>query len=311
MLYAFLHSIFFTKNIMAIKHLLLGILVAAIWGANFSVIRLGLAEVDPFALACARFALSAFPLILLVPRPSTRLRHVAGYGALFGGGLWGLVNLGIHAGVPAGLASLLLQLSAFFTIVLASLVLGERIGRQQWLGMAIAGLGLAIILGSGGGASPWGMALILAAALAWAVCNVIVRQAKPADMFAFLVWACAFATLALVALTLCAKGTAPFTRLGASMRPAVLFSIGFQAWVTTLFGYWVWNSLMKTYPVSQVAPLSLLVPVAGLLTSHLVYGEPVGGAKLVAALCILSGIAVMFFGSRMLSWRRAQAGCTR
>jgi hypothetical protein len=44
------------RTIMAIKHLLLGILVTAIWGANFTVIQLGLAEVDPFALACARFA---------------------------------------------------------------------------------------------------------------------------------------------------------------------------------------------------------------------------------------------------------------
>lgn len=87
---------------MAPKHILLGILVTAIWGANFSVIRLGLADVDPFALACARFALSAFPLIFLVPRPSTRLRYVIGYGVLFGGGLWGLVNLGIHAACLPG-----------------------------------------------------------------------------------------------------------------------------------------------------------------------------------------------------------------
>lgn len=294
---------------MALKHLLLGILVTAIWGANFSVIRLGLADLDPFVLACARFALSAFPLILFVPRPSG-MRWVAVYGALFGGGLWGLVNLGIHAGVAAGLASLLLQLSAFFTIALASLVLGERIGRQQWLGMALAGLGLAVIMAVGEpGASRPGLLLIVAAAFAWSVCNLIVRRAKPADMFAFLVWACAYATLALLVLTLWARGAAPFARLLDATGAAALFSIGFQAWVTTLFGYWVWNSLMKTYPVSQVAPLSLLVPVAGLLTSHLAYGETIGAAKLLAALCILSGIGVMFFGARLAFWRRAP-GCS-
>lgn len=288
---------------MALKHILLGILVTAIWGANFSVIRLGLSEVDPFALACARFVLSAFPLILFVPRPGARLRYVAGYGVLFGGGLWGLVNLGIHAGVPAGLASLLLQLSAFFTILLAGLVLGERVTGRQWLGMALAGAGLGLILVSGkGGASGWGMALILLAAAAWSVCNVIVRQARPVDMFAFLVWACAFAAVALVVLTLATRGLAPFADLGAFLAPRALFSIGFQAWVTTLFGYWVWNSLMKTYPVSQVAPLSLLVPVAGLVTSYLVYGETIGGARLFGALGILAGIAVMFFGARIQAW---------
>jgi len=291
---------------MARKHLLLGILVTAIWGANFSVIRLGLAEVDPFALACARFALSAFPLILFVPRPGARLRYVAGYGVLFGGGLWGLVNLGIHAGVPAGLASLLLQLSAFFTILLASPVLGERVTRRQWVGMALAGAGLGAILVSGkGDASGSGMALILLAAAAWSVCNLIVRQARPVDMFAFLVWACAFAAVALVVLTLATRGLAPFSDLGAFLGPRALFSIGFQAWVTTLFGYWVWNTLMKAYPVGQVAPLSLLVPVAGLVTSYLVYGETIGGARLLGALGILAGIAVMFFGARVQAWWQA------
>ena len=109
-------------------------------------------------------------------------------------------------------------------------------------------------------------------------------------------------------LTLGVKGWAPFARLEAFAGTKALFSIGFQAWVTTLFGYWVWNSLMKTYPVSQVAPLSLLVPVAGLLTSHLVYGETIGGIKLLAAFCILSGIAVMYFGAPVAAWwQRRQA----
>jgi O-acetylserine/cysteine efflux transporter len=294
---------------MAVKDLLLGILVTVIWGANFSVIRLGLADVDPFALACARFFLSAFPLILLLPRPATPLRYVAGYGALFGGGLWGMVNLGMFMGVPAGLASLLLQLSAFFTILLAAPVLGERILARQWTGMALAFAGLAIIVAAGTGSGGWGITLIVLAAGAWSVCNVIVRRARPGDMFAFLVWASAFATLALVALTLALRGPAPFVRMAAAMSATALFSVLFQAWVTTLFGYWVWNSLLKTYPASQVAPLSLLVPVAGMLTSYVVYGETIGVARLLAAACILSGIAVMFFGERLaLRRRRALPG---
>jgi O-acetylserine/cysteine efflux transporter len=286
---------------MAVKDLLLGVLVALIWGANFSVIRLGLADVDPFALACARFFLSAFPLIFLLPRPATPLRYVAGYGALFGGGFWGMVNLGMFIGVAAGLASLLLQMSAFFTILLAAAVLGERIAARQWAGMALAFAGLAIIVASSTGSDAgWGIALIVLAAGVWSVCNVIVRRARPDDMFAFLVWACAFATLSLVALTLATKGPAPFARMASAMSATALFSVLFQAWVTTLFGYWVWNSLLKTYPASQVAPLSLLVPVAGMLTSGLVYGETIAAAKLLAACCILAGIAVMFFGERLV-----------
>ena len=86
-------------------HVVLAVLITAIWGVNFSVIKLGLATVDPFILAGIRFSLCALPAIFFIRKPNVPWRYIIGYGLVFGIGLWGIVNLGIKAGLSAGIAS--------------------------------------------------------------------------------------------------------------------------------------------------------------------------------------------------------------
>jgi len=131
---------------MKIGHLLLAISITAIWGVNFSVIKLGLIAVDPLVLAGIRFTLCALPAILFIPKPDVQWRYIVGYGLVFGIGLWGVVNMGIKAGLSAGIASLVLQFSAFFTIVLGSWIFKEAISRYQLAGIGIACCGLLSIL---------------------------------------------------------------------------------------------------------------------------------------------------------------------
>lgn len=110
---------------MKLHHLLLAILITAIWGINFSVIKLGLTTVDPFILAGICFTLCALPALFFIPKPHVGWRYIISYGLVFGIGLWGLVNLGIKTGLSAGIASLLLQFSAFFTILSGSKIFRE------------------------------------------------------------------------------------------------------------------------------------------------------------------------------------------
>jgi O-acetylserine/cysteine efflux transporter len=80
-----------------------------------------------------------------------------------------------------------------------------------------------------------------------------------------------------------------------------IFSILFQAYPTTLIGYWVWNSLISKYPVSSVAPLSLLVPIFGFAGSATIFGEVIGTAKIAACILILSGLIVALYGNKVRS----------
>ena len=288
-------------------HLLLALLVTAIWGLNFSVIKIGLQSVDPFILAGIRFALCAVPAVFFIRRPRVSWGMLAAYGLLFGVGLWGVVNLGIRAGVSAGVASLLLQFSAFCTILLGAALFHERVSSYQVAGIALALVGLgAIVSITDGSVSIAGTALVLLGAVSWSVANVIIKKSGTRDVLAFLVWSLLFAPLPLFALAYWSNGGAGFAALPAQLGATALLSILFQAYPTTLFGYWIWNSLLKRYPVSTVAPLSLLVPVFGVLGSVLIFGERLPAAKLSALVLILSGLVAGLYGQRIGAWLARQ-----
>ncbi len=282
------------------KHIALAILVTAIWGLNFSVIKIGLKSVDPFILAGVRFCLVALPAVLFIARPAVPWRFLVAYGLVFGVGLWGIVNLGIQAGVSAGIASLVLQFSAFFTIFLGSWTFKEKITKYQIVGIVVALAGLSsIILITDGSVTLGGVALVILGAVSWSVANIIVKKSGTKEMLGFLVWASLFAPLPLFALAYGLHGAQGYQALLTQINPAAVFSILFQAYPTTIFGYWVWNSLMKKYPISTVAPLSLLVPIFGLLGSVILFGEVLSSTKVVAVILIITGLAIGLYGKQI------------
>jgi O-acetylserine/cysteine efflux transporter len=283
-------------------HVVLAVLIAAIWGVNFSVIKLGLATVDPFILAGIRFSLCALPAIFFIRKPDVPWRYIIGYGLVFGIGLWGVVNLGIKAGLSAGIASLVLQFSAFFTILLGGWVFKEALTRFQVLGMLIALAGLLCIIKiSDGSVSLTGVLLVLVGAASWSVANIINKKASTKDVFGFLVWSSAFAPIPLFALDYAVNGSAGYTAIVSQVNTTTVLSILFQVYPNTLFAYWIWNSLLKTYPVSTVAPLSLLVPIFGMLGSVVVFNESVQVSKVLAVVLIVLGLAVGLYGQRIFN----------
>ncbi|MES1937815.1 EamA family transporter [Salinisphaera hydrothermalis] len=279
---------------MKTKDLLLGVLIMAIWGLNFSVIKLGLESVDPFLLAACRFFLSAIPLVFFVRKPNVSMWVVGIYGLLFGVGLWGIVTLAIQIGVSAGIASLVLQSSAFFTLVLGAYWFGNRLYATHWVGIALAALGLGCLIVLSPGQLPVaGLLLVILGALSWSVSNILVKQHRPVPMFSFLVWSSLFSPVPLVGLAFLTEGYRPFEEFAAQIDGLALFSITFQVYVTTVFGYWAWNGLISRYPLPQVAPLSLLVPIFGLLGSAVIFGEPIGYGKVLSTVLILLGLVII------------------
>ena len=282
------------------KHLILAVLVTAVWGLNFPVTKLGLAAIDPLLLTALRFTLAALPWVFFVKRPPIAIKWLAAYGLIFGVAMWALINLGIEWGVPPGTAALLIQFSAFFTMGWGVLLFREQLSYAQMLGMGLAVLGLiSIILASPGQGTTLGYALLLVSALSWSVGNVIIKQSKVREMFAFVVWASVFPPLPLLLLTWLAHGSAPFTALVTHFEWVALFSLLFQVYAATHFCYWGWNLLLREYPVSRVAPLSLLFPVFGVAGSMLILGHRVGASEGVSIALILSALVV-----GLLKWPR-------
>jgi O-acetylserine/cysteine efflux transporter len=269
-------------------HISLAVAVAAIWGLNFVVIDVGLDDFPPLLLSSLRYALAALPLLVLRGVPSVPWRWVLAVGAIIGVVKFSLLFIGMDVGMPAGLASLVLQAQALFTVVFAAAVLRERPAASQWLGLAVAFGGLALVAGGlQGDATPTGFVLVIAAAAAWGVGNLVLKRAAPADPLRFMSWICVVPPLPLLCLSLAFEGP---SEIGEALSGVDLGGIGavlYIAFAATTVGWALWARLMGLYPASMVAPFALLVPIFGLAFAALLLGEPVGARELIGVLLTL------------------------
>jgi O-acetylserine/cysteine efflux transporter len=280
---------------------LLAIFITFIWGINFSFIKLGLNSIDPFLLSGIRFLLCSFPLIFFIKRPNIPMKYIISYGLLFGVGLWGIVSLGIYFGISAGIASLVLQLSAFFTVILASIILKESIDISKKLAFIIAIFGLCLIINvTDGSVTFLGLILVLVGALSMSFTNIIVKKANSKDIFSFIIWASIFSPIPLFILAYLTHGDTVFTNFFYNLNKTAIFSILFQIYPTTLFGYWIWNNLLHKYPASSVAPMGLMVPIFGLLGSYFILNEELGFIKIVASIFIIFALIINSYGEKIL-----------
>ena len=282
-----------SRSVLPPLHLLLALTVMAVWGTNFVVIKLALAHLPPLTLAALRFAFAFLPLALFVPRPAVSWRNLATYGVLIGAGQFGLLFTAMRADITPGLASLVVQTQAFFTIALSMRLTGERVAPFQIAALGLAASGLAIIaLHTDGSATPLGLALVLGAALCWALGNMTSRAAGPVNMLGYVVWSSVFAVPPLVALALLTEGWGAISAGIASADRTTWAAVAWQAVGNTMFGYGAWGWLLGRYPAASVAPLSLLVPVFGLGASAALMGEALPGWKLAAFALVMAGLAL-------------------
>ncbi|WP_433464859.1 EamA family transporter [Spirillospora sp. CA-128828] len=280
------------------RHVLLATLIAALWGFNFVPIKVALDDLPPLLMAALRFTAAAVPAVFFVRRPPVAARWLLLVGLPLGVGQFGLLFLGMSMGMPAGLASVVLQIQAIFTALFAGLLLRERPGARQIAGMVVAFGGVTLLgVAQAEGGSPVGAFLIcLLAAASWGLANVAMRRmnqsaGEPVDAFGFMVWMSLVPPLPLLALSLIFEGPGAAPDAVRDLSLAGLGSMAFIAYVSTLFCFGAWGWLMRRYEASTVAMYSLLVPPFGLLSAALLLDEHVDATRLAGAALIISGVA--------------------
>jgi O-acetylserine/cysteine efflux transporter len=286
---------------MAPKDLLLALVVILAWGVNFVVIKVGLHGMPPMLLGALRFMLAAVPAVFFVPRPRVSWRLLLLYGATIQLGQFAFLFTAMYVGMPAGLASLVLQSQAFFTLVFAVLFLGERLRVQNLVGLAIAAAGLAVIAMQGGHAMTLaGFALTICAAAMWAFGNIVTKKLGQTDLVSVIVWASLVPPVPFLLLSLCFEGPQRIVAALSSLTLPSVFAVVYLAFVATLVGYGLWSRLLSRYPAAQVAQFSLLVPIVGLASSALLLDEQLTRAQLAGAALVMGGLAFNVFGGRLL-----------
>jgi O-acetylserine/cysteine efflux transporter len=288
----------------------LALLVAAIWGCNVVAIDIGLDHFPPLFFAALRFVVIAIPTVLLVRSPGAPWRWVIGYGLGFGVVQFAFLFVAMDVGMPAGLASLVLQSSAPFTVLLGVLLLREHVSRRQVAGLCIAMLGLALVAVTRlhGSAPVVPVLLTLAAGLGWAAGTVCSRLAEADDPFRFMLWMCVVPPIPLLAMSLIVEGPqAGWSSLTAVFAGEAWPGVGALLYIvvpTTLIGSGLWSTLLKRHPAGVVGVYSLAVPVAGILSSWLVLDEVPARVDQVASVIVVLGLLL---GTPAVARRRAAA----
>ncbi|MBM7366318.1 EamA family transporter [Gordonia hydrophobica] len=297
---------------MPTRHRLLAITVAAMWGINFLAIHYSLETFPPFLCAALRFGIIAIPTILLVPRPDVPWRWLIGFGVGFGILQFAFLYWGMAAGMPAGLASLVLQASAPFTVLLGATFLRERLTPIRVLGIAIAVIGMTVVgWEQSAHAAFLPFLLTLAGAFGWAIGNVCNRQARAANPIRLTLWMSVIPPIPMLVVSLIVEGP---TRIGEALQegasmtglPATL-GLLYTIVIATLAGSGIWTWLMTRHPAGVVAPFSMLVPVFGMSTAWIVLGQAVTPLEMVGAVLVVAGVLL---GSTVRRARRTTTADT-
>lgn len=289
---------------MSFAHLLLALAVIVVWGTNFVIIKLGLGELPPLLFATLRFFFSCVPWLLFVRRPAVPWWLLVANGFFLGFGLFGMLFIAMRNDIAPGVASLMVQTQAFFTIGLSMILLGERLRAFQAAGLALCVAGLVVLfLHVDASTTTLGLVLTLGSGLSWAIANMVAKKASQADaslnMLGFMVWSSLFAVPPLLLASLIFEGP---QRIVEGLAHASAFGWAASVWqgvANTLFGYGAWNWLLARYPAATISPLSLLVPVVGMASAAIWFHEPLPLWKLEAGALVLLGLMTITLWPRL------------
>lgn len=287
------------------KDFILAILVVIVWGANFTVIKLGLDGVPSMLLVALRYTLVAFPAIFFIKKPNIDWKYIVYYGFAVGVGQFGCLFYAMEIGMPAGLASIIVQLQAFISPFLGAMFLKEKLNPKQLIGFLIAAMGLTIIgiasTSNGISSIPIGALLLtLGAPVFWSISNIIARYAsekvaangEKLDMLALVVWGALIPPIPMLGLALLVDTPATLINSLTHLNIMSIFSALYLAFAATLFGYGFWSILISKYPLGKISPISLLVPITGLLTARIVLSEQLSKMQWIGVSIILLGLII-------------------
>jgi len=282
-----------SSGVMPVAHLALVLLVVVIWGLAFVATRWALDDFSPPQLTALRFLIAAAPALVL-PRPPIPWRILVPIGLTLFTGQFLLQFFGIATGMPPGLASIVVQTQALFTILFAAVALGERPRRREWAGTAVAFAGLALIAATvGRDLTVAGLVLTSLSAVSWGVGNVLVKRVPPVDMLRLMVWLSLIPPLPSLALSLALDGP---RALAASLVAASWLGVGaalYLGLIATVAAYAIWGGLLRRHPAATVAPFALLIPFVAAYASALAFGERFGPLRLAGMALVLLGLAVI------------------
>ncbi|MDJ0778007.1 MAG: DMT family transporter [Gammaproteobacteria bacterium] len=195
--------------------------------------------------------------------------------------------------MPAGRASIIAFTMPVWATLLASPLLGERITLAKIAGLLLGVSGLGVLIGQDLvilRQAPVGALFMLLAAVSWAIGTILLKRFNwQLPVLTNVAWQLLFSALPV---TLVALASEPLPDLAALSLPAVV-ALVYLFLFPMSFCQWAYFKVVTLLPASVAAIGTLMVPVIGVYSSHLILDEPVGLAELSALLLIVGALALV------------------
>lgn len=275
---------------MRIRDILLALTTMLLWGLNFAVAKLALAEFPPILLSALRFTLVALILLPFVPRPK-RIRPIIELAVTLGLLQFPMVFFGLTL-LDASTASIVLQLQVPLGVVMAAILLGEKLSWRHGLGMAIAFAGVALIAGAPRlEANRIGLIFLLIAATAWGFSTVQLKKLGPIDPFVLNGWLGLFVAIELAVLSLAIEGSPLGPIAAATWRG--WSGLLYTGLISTIVAFGLWAKLVARYSVSQTLPFMLTVPLFAIVGGIVLNGDRMTTDIIAGGLLTLIGVGLI------------------
>ncbi|MDO7086665.1 EamA family transporter [Pseudocolwellia sp. AS88] len=289
---------------MSFKDSLLGLLIVIIWGVNFLAIAWGLDGLPPLLMGALRFAFVFCVGFMFIKKPDIPLKWMVAYALAISFGQFAFLFSAMSMGMPAGLASLILQSQALFTLIFAALLLNEKIKFAQLLSMMVAGVGLYIIAGTGEDSSMTliGFVLTIIGAASWALGNVVNRIIsnkgfKPG--IDLVIWSAWIPVIPFMLSSFIFEGPDLIMASLQSFSWVSFLALTYLAVAASISGYGLWSYLLGRYPAGTVAPLSLGVPIVGISVSAYFLNESITDMQWIGGSLVLLGLIINAFWAKL------------
>ena len=265
--------------------------VAIIWGMGFVIAKAAMEHFSPILLMALRFTLTALCMIWFF-RPDPKLFNKLFWIAFVSAAIqYSLTFTGV-SGIDASTAALLIQLEVPFAILLAAVVLGDKLTIRQGVGVSLAFCGAILIVGEPKLANNMRYVLmVIGGGFAWSLGQIMIKMMGVSGGFSLISSVAVFAAPQLFIASYLLEDNQINQIITAS--PAAWAAVVYLGLVMTALGYAMWYRLLGLYDVNMVMPFLLLLPVASVVGGYLFLDEILTTKIAIGGLLALAGVAII------------------